>query len=143
MSEETDNDIAWQGPPTPISNRRIIWIMAAVVILGTLATFLFVSALFGLGFFIGGIFAFINYVWLKSSLKKMFAETADGEHSPRYSVARYILRYFIIGAVLAVIFLTHTVPVSAVILGMASFAFAILIESFIHIFSFLFRREEF
>jgi VanZ family protein len=141
MSETTDNNAAQQEPATPISNRRILWEMAIVVILGGLACLIFVSKLFGLGVFIGGILAFINYYWLKSSLKKMFIETAEGEHKARYSAARYILRYFTLGAILTVIFLTETVPIAAVILGLASLAFAILIEAFIRIFSFFFKRE--
>lgn len=142
MSEETDSTEIVQTAPTPISNQRILWLMAAVVIFGSLATLIFVSKLFGLGFLIGGILAFINYYWLKSSLKKMFVETAEGEHRPHYSAARYISRYFTLGAILAIVFLTHTVPVESVVFGLSSFAFAILIEAFIRIFSLLFKREE-
>jgi ATP synthase I chain len=142
MGEETDSNAVRQETPTPISNRRILWMMAMVVIFGGLATLIFVSRLFALGFFIGGVLAFVNYFWLKASLTKMFVETAEGEHKPRYSAARYITRYFTLGAILTVVFLTHTVPIGAVILGLASFAFAIIIEAFIRIFSFFFRREE-
>ena len=141
MSETTDNDAAQREPATPISNRRILWEMAIIVVLGALACAIFVSKLFGLGVFIGGILAFVNYYWLKHSLKKMFIETAEGEHKARYSAARYILRYFTLGAVLLAIFLTHTVPIESVILGMASLAFAILIEALIRIFKFFFKRE--
>jgi len=141
MSEVTDSDAALQEPPAPISNRRILWIMAVVIVLGSIASFIYVSQLFGLGVLIGGILSFINYFWLKSSLKKMFVETAEGEHKPHYSAARYISRYLTLGAVLGIVFLTHTVPIEAVVLGIGSFAFAIIIEAFIRIFSFLFRRE--
>lgn len=115
--------------------------MATVVIFGAVATAVFVSLLFGLGVFIGGILAFVNYYWLKSSLRKMFIETSEGEHKARYSAARYILRYFTLGAILAVVFLTHIVPIESVILGLASMAFAIIIEAFLRVFSFLFKRE--
>jgi VanZ family protein len=141
MSETTDHNALPDEPATPISNRRILLEMAIVVILGGLACLIFVSKLFGLGVFIGGILAFVNYYWLKSSLQKMFIETAEGEHKARYSAARYILRYFTLGAILTVIFLTHTVPIESVILGLASLAFAILIEASIRIFSFFFKRE--
>jgi hypothetical protein len=142
MSEATDSNEIVQETATPISNRRILWLMAAVAIFGSAATLIFVSGLFGLGFFIGGILAFLNYYWLKFSLKKMFVETAEGEHRPHYSAARFISRYFTLGAVLAIVFMTRTVPVESVVFGLSSFAFAILIEAFIRIFSFLFRREE-
>ena len=71
----------------------------------------------------------------------MFVETAEGEHKPHYSAARYISRYLTLGAVLGFIILTQTIPIESIVLGMSSFAFAIIIEAFIRIFSFLFRRE--
>jgi hypothetical protein len=141
MSETTDNNAAPSEQATPISNRRILWVMAIVVVLGALTSSVFVSPLFGLGIFIGGILAFVNYYWLKSSLKKMFIETEEGEHKARYSAARYILRYFTLGAILTVVFLTHTVPIESVILGLASMAFAIVVEAFIRICAFFFKRE--
>ena len=142
MSEVSDNNATEHETPTPISNNRILWLMAIVVVLGSLANLIFISQLSGLGFFIGGILSFANYYWLKHSLKKMFIETSEGEHKPHYSAARYISRYFTLAAVLAIIVLTHTVPIAAVVLGLVSFAFAIIIEAFIRIFSSFFKREE-
>ncbi|CAN5317812.1 hypothetical protein BH10ACI1_BH10ACI1_23130 [soil metagenome] len=143
MSEVSDNSAADQETPTLISNQRIVWLMGIVVISGSLASLIFISQLSALGFFIGGILSFANYFWLKSSLKKMFVETSEGEHKPHYSAVRYILRYFMLAAILAVIFLTHTVPIAAVVLGLVSFAIAIIIEAFIRLFSSFFKREEF
>lgn len=144
MSEVSDNNNAGEQEesPTPISNQRILWLMAAVVILGSLACLIFVSRLSGLGFFIGGILAFVNFFWLKSSLKKMFVVSDEGEHKPYYSAARYISRYFTLAAILGLIFLTKTVPVESVIFGLVSFVFAVMIEAFIRIFSSFFKREE-
>jgi hypothetical protein len=143
MSEETDSDVTEQETPTPISNRRILWLMAAVVVLGGLAGLLFVSTLFGLGFLIGGVLSFVNYFWLKSTLRKIFVETADtGEYKPHYSAARYLTRYTALALVLLVIFLINTKLVAPVILGLASFAFAILIEASIRIFSSFFNEKE-
>jgi hypothetical protein len=141
MSEVTDNVTTEHETPAPISNQRILWLMAIVAIAGSLATYIFVSPMFGLGIFIGGVLSFVNYFWLKATLKRVFAETAGGEHRPRYSATRYFLRYIMLGAVLAVIFLTKTVSVGAVILGMTSFAFAIMIEALIRIFSGFLNKE--
>ena len=134
MSEVTDSNTTEDETPTPISNSRIVWLMAIVVVLGSLASLIFISWLSSLGFFIGGILSFLNFFWLKSSLKKMFVETSEGEHKPHYSAARYISRYFTLAAVLIIIVLTHTVPIASVILGLVSFVFAIMIEAFIRIF---------
>lgn len=143
MSEASDNRAAESEIQTPISNSRILWLMVIVVALGSLASYFYVSALAGAGFFIGGILSFFNFYWLKNSLRKMFVETNEGEYKPHYSAARYILRYFTLAAILAVIFLTHTLPIASVIFGLVSFAFAILIEAFIRIFSSFFKREDF
>jgi len=140
MSEASDSN---SETVTPISNRRILWLMVAVIVAGTLASLIFVSRLWALGFFIGGVLSVLNFFWLKSSLKKMFVETSEGEHKPHYSAIRYVSRYFTLAAILAVIFLTQIVPIASVIFGLVSLAFAILIEAFIRIFSSLFKREEF
>jgi hypothetical protein len=142
MSEASDSKREASEIPTPISNRRILWLMGAVIISGTLASLIFISRLWSLGFLIGGILSFLNFFWLKSSLRKMFVETSEGEHKPHYSAARYISRYFTLAAILAVIFLTQALPIASVIFGLVSLAFAILIEAFIRIFSALFKRKE-
>lgn len=139
MSEAPDSN----SVETPISNRRILWLMGVVVVLGSFAGLIFISPLWALGFFIGGILSFGNFFWLKSSLKKMFAETAEGEYQPHYSALRYVLRYFTLGAVLGIIFLTHIFPALSVVFGLVSLAFAVLIEAFIRIFSHFFKRKEF
>ncbi len=143
MSEATDSSsTTQQQTPNPISDQRILWLMATVVILGVLLSLIFISSLYALGFLIGGILSVINYYWLKSSLKKMFVETVDGEHKVRYSAIRYVSRYLTLALILAVVFLTETVPVSAVIFGLASFAFAMMIQAFIRIFSSFFKEKE-
>ena len=142
MSEEADNSATGQETPTPISNQRILWLMAAVVILGTIAGLIFVSGLFGLGFFIGGILSFVNYYWLKHSLKKMFVETSEGEYKPHYSAFRYLTRYLTLAIILLAVFLMETRLIAPVIFGLASFAFAILFEAAIRLFNSFFKKKE-
>ena len=126
----------------PITHRRILSVMAVCVVVGTILSFVFGSWQFGLGFLIGGILSFINYYWLKVSLKKVF-DSAEADEKPRISATKYMLRYVVFGGLLVLIYLTKTVPVAAVILGLASFAFAILIEAFIRIFSSFFNKKDF
>ncbi len=125
----------------PITHRRILSVMAVCVVAGTILSFVFGSWQFGLGFLVGGILSFINYYWLKISLKKVF-DSAEADEKPRISATRYMLRYVVFGGLLVLIYLTKTVPVAAVILGLASFAFAILIEAFIRIFSSFFNKKD-
>ena len=125
----------------PITHRRILSVMAVCVLVGTILSFVFGSWQFGLGFLFGGILSFINYYWLKISLKKVF-DSAEADEKPRVSATKYMLRYFVFGGLLVLIYLTKTVPVASVILGLASFAFAILIEAFIRIFSSFFNKKD-
>lgn len=118
----------------PLTHQRILTLMAVVIILVSIITLIINSWLFAIGVFFGGLLSFLNYYWMKWSLKGAFEAAIDGE-KPRYLGARYILRYFTFGLILAVVYLTKTVPVMAVILGLASFAFAVVIEGIIRIFS--------
>lgn len=143
MSEASDQIQTEQQPAPPeISHRRILWTMGLVAAVGSLAGFAFVSWQFGLGVIFGGALSLVNYYWLKTSLKRIFDKAIAHGDKPRYLALRYFGRYATLGAILAIVFLTHTIPVIAVILGLASFALAIVIEGFIRIFSTFFRSGE-
>lgn len=141
MSEISDRTGNEQENLAPLSHRRILSIMAAVVLVGSFLSAFYVSLKFGFGFLIGGVLSFVNYFWLKASLKAVFDRVVT-EENPRFSATRYFLRYFFIGAVLAVIYFTKLVSFTAVILGLLSFAFAILIEGLIRIFTAFFNKKD-
>jgi len=139
---EADNIIESEQPtPTVISHRRILWTMGAVALFSSLAGFIFVSWQFGLGVVLGGILSLINYYWLKISLKKIF-DRAVGGVRPRFLAVRYFARYLTLGGILLIVFLTKTVPIVAVILGLGSFALAIVVEGLIRLFSSVFNSKE-
>jgi hypothetical protein len=99
----------------PLSNERILVIMAVLGIAGGIAGFIWV-----------------NYYWLKSSLRKIFSAAAAGER-PRMLTGTYFLRYLVIAAIVAVIYATGVVPVVALLLGLAAFGFAVVVEGVIRI----------
>jgi hypothetical protein len=143
MSEDSDNVVFESTtPPPPISHRRILWTMGLVSILGALAGLIFVSWQFGLGVLFGGVLSLVNYFWLKVSLKRIFDNAIAHGDKPRFLAVRYFSRYVTLGAILAIVFLTETIPVIAVVLGLASFALAIVIEGLIRLFSTFFRSRE-
>ncbi|MEP7211909.1 MAG: ATP synthase subunit I [Acidobacteriota bacterium] len=125
----------------PPSNRRILWLMLIVGIIGAIAGAAFFSAGFGIGVLIGTAFAFLNYIWLQRSLKTIFAAAERGER-PRMLVGKYFLRYLVLGLVIAVVYIAGWVPIASLILGMAAFGFATVIEGFIRIFSSIFSSRE-
>ncbi len=142
MSENSKPDIVTEDGVAPISNDRILYAMCFVVISGTLLGVIFGTWRFGLGFFLGGILSFINYYWLRATLKTLFEAAAAGEKTP-FMAAKYFWRYLTIGAIILFVFLTKIFPVVAFVLGLVSFAFAVMIEAFLRIFSNIFRQKEF
>ena len=142
MSEISEPIAVEQENPASLSHRRILVLMCATTILSGLFGLIFVSTAFGAGVLIGGILSFVNYYWLKFSLKKIFEQAVSGR-KPRLLGLRYLLRYVILGAILTIVFLTKVVPVAAVVLGLASFAIAIVIEGFIRIITSFSKRKEF
>lgn len=117
-----------------ISHRGILIKMAIVIAIGSLVGFAFISGKTGLGVLVGGALGFANYFWQKHSLKAIFDRALEGRKS-RFLAARYILRYVVIGGLLAAIYFTETVSIYAVIFGLASFAIAVMIEGFASILS--------
>ena len=116
----------------PVSHGRILWIMAAVGVGGAIAGTTFGSFRFGVGVLIGTALAFVNYFWLKRSLRKIF-EAAESGEKPRMLAGKYFLRYLILAAVVAAIYASGLVPVVALILGLGAFGFAVVIEGLIRI----------
>lgn len=126
------------GAAGQISNKRLLWILAALGVAGALAGALWISAKFGLGVLAGSGLAFANYFWLRHTLRRVFDRAETGDR-PRFLGSGYFLRYFALAAILLVIFATDVLPMAAVILGLAGFGFAIVIEGSIRIFGSVFN----
>lgn len=108
--------------------------MAALVALGTIAGLLFQGARFGTGVVFGGVLSSVNYLWLDRSTRGML-----GEPTPMATTGilamKYFLRYAAILGILVLIFWTDVLPVTAVILGLSAFAFAVVAEGLRSIFT--------
>lgn len=128
--------------PPQLSHQRILAVMAIAAMVGSLLSFIFVSWRFGIGVLIGGALSLVNYYWMKRSLEKIFDRVVLEEEKPRFLATRYISRYFVFGIIVAIVYLTQVVPVISVILGLASFAVAIMIEGFIRIFTTNYNQKD-
>ena len=117
----------------PLSHFRLIVIMGIVAVVGTVIGFGYFSAKAGAGFGIGGVLSFVNYYWMKYSLRTVFEETAEGE-KPRFIGGKYFMRYVAFGTILGFIYLIDWQLLVPLILGLSSFAFAVVIEGIIRIF---------
>jgi hypothetical protein len=123
------------GSAPQLSHRRILWIMAIVLIAGVALGLIYARRDFTLGLIIGGILAFLNYYWLKSSLRNIFDTMAAAGEKPRFLAARYFLRYATLGAVVAVVYITEIASIVGVLLGLSSIALAVVVEGLILIFT--------
>ncbi len=115
-----------QEPPQ-LSLRNVLVEMAVIVGVCAAAGFIFFSVKAGVGVPVGGAMAAVNYYWQKRSLAAIFDQAIHAE-KPRFLALRYALRYAVIGGVLLLIYLTGTVSIVAVVLGLASFALAVVIK---------------
>ncbi len=132
MGDEFELTRADRLPPR-LSHRRILLLMAGIIAVGSLIGAAFVSGGFGGGVLTGGIVAFLNYFWQRSSTRIIFEKAATGEPPTLLSI-RYFFRYLMIGAVVAFFYATGALPITAVILGLGAFTFAVVAEGILSIF---------
>lgn len=135
MSDETEPIAPTQSNVKPLSHSRILKIMGVIGIAGSVAGSLLIDLKFGLGFLIGTLLAFVNYYWLKRSLKKVFDLAAQTGEKPRLLGLKYIARYLLLAAAVAIFYVTNAVSVVGLILGMGSFGFAVVFEGLFNIIS--------
>ena len=125
----------------PDAHRRILVIMGVMGLIAAAGAAIAFSWLHGLGLLIGLVIAFVNYFWLKYSLRKVFENTPEGE-KPRISALRYLGRYLALGLVIAVIYGSAVIPIVPVMLGIAGFGFAVVVDGVIRIFTSFSNRKE-
>jgi len=140
MGELTESVPEGQPGIAELSHRRLLIEMAAVAIAGFLILLVAGYAGFAMGFMVGGLLSFVNYFWLKNSIRKLFERAIHGTNPALLTIV-YILRYVLLGAVLYLIYLTDILPVVAVVLGLGSFVIAVMIEGFYNIFSTFNKKE--
>lgn len=134
MNDESEPVGESQQLTTPLQHNRILVIQAVLGIVGTIAGVALHSVPFGLGILVGSVLAFANYYWLRRSLKAIFAAAAEGE-KPRMLAGSYFLRYIVLAVVIAIIYAGDLLPIVPVILGMAGFGFAVIVEAFLRVVS--------
>lgn len=140
MSEELE-PVETEATLADLSHRRILILMGMLVVLGSLAGFIFVGTRFGSGILAGGLLSFVNYYWLKHSLKVIFEKAKTGE-KPHLFAFGYIVRYIVFGLFIGLIYLSQAVPFTALIAGLGSFAFAVVIEGILRIFTSVFYKRD-
>jgi hypothetical protein len=93
------------------------------------------------GLLLGGILSLFNHHWLRSSLAAVFGAAEFGKRV-KIKAARYVLRYFVIAAVVAAACTLGLVSIVATLLGLCSFVVAAMMEAFMQIYFAIVSREE-
>ena len=145
MSEDSEPVVANEKTPPPhLSHERILWIMSGVLAVAVLLSLFFATLKFTFGLIIGGVLAFVNYYWLRASLKNIFDRITSTGEKPPFLAAKYVFRYAFMAAVAALVHLTGIASITAVLLGLSAFAAAVVVEGLIRIFiSSDSKKEEF
>ena len=132
MSDSTEPVAGESQPSATISNRRLLVEMVEITLVVSVTGLMAASGRFFAGVLFGGALALVNFLWLDRSLAVVFKAATEGVKR-RFLAVRHILRYVVIGVVLLGIYLTDALPVVAVIIGLASFAFAVVFDGIISI----------
>lgn len=93
------------------------------------------------GLLLGGALSLFNHHWLRTSVAAVFDAAPDGAR-PKLKASRYVLRYFVVTAVVAAAYRLDLVSLAATLLGMCSFVAASLVEGGRQLYFAITSREE-
>lgn len=94
------------------------------------------------GVLIGGALSLLNHRWLRGSIATAFGAASLQGLRPRLSVARYVLRYFVVASAVAAAYALNVASVVAMLAGMCTFAVAVMLEAFVQTYFAIIHREE-
>jgi hypothetical protein len=122
--------------------RRLLRGMYAAVALGVLVSLMLAPWRVTAGLLLGGILSFFNHHWLRTSLAAVFGGAGRRGKGSRLVAARYVLRYVIVGLVVAAAYMLDLVSIGATIAGLCSFAAAVMLEALRQLYFAIVYREE-
>ncbi len=121
--------------------RRLLRSMCVVVALAVLISAPLAPWRVTTGLLLGGVLSFLNHHWLRTSLRAVFAESDSGAR-PKLKVARYILRYFVVAAIVASAYALGLISIAATLAGLCAFVAAVMVEAFVQLYFAIVHREE-
>ena len=93
------------------------------------------------GLLLGGLLSLLNHHWLRTSVEAVFGQARPGTR-PKMKAARFVLRYLVVGALVAAAYRLNVVSLAAAVIGLCSFVPAALAEGFRQMYFAITRREE-
>ena len=121
--------------------RRLRWFMIGSVTVAIIISLFLANWSFITGLAIGGILSLINFNWLQSSVSGLFKLALTGT-APKFPVFKYVLRFVLIGIIVALAKWFETVSVIGILLGLCSLVAALMLEALIQLYLHFSKREE-
>jgi len=133
---------SWTTDEDPAAvERRIFRNMCVAVVIAVMSSAVLWSWRVTSGLALGGALSLVNHHWLRTAIAAAFGASVAGAR-PKIRIARYVLRYFIVGAVIAAAYSLNIVSLPATLLGLSSFAVALMFEGLVQIYFAIVNRGE-
>jgi ATP synthase I chain len=94
------------------------------------------------GVLLGGVLSLLNHYWMRTSISAGFALALGQGTKPRITLLQYVLRYFVVGAVVFAAYQLDIVSLPATLAGLCSFVVALFVEAFREFYFAIIHREE-
>ena len=120
---------------------RIFRSMAFATAMAVIASLPFAQWRITTSLLLGGALSLLNHHWLSTSTAAAFSVVVHGA-KPKLKLAQYILRYFVISAVVFIAYKFKVVSLTATIAGLCSFVVALFVEAFREFYFVIIHREE-
>jgi len=118
---------------------RIFRAMIAIVTLTVIASATLAPWRVTAGLMLGGALSILNYHWLRTSIEALLS--VANEKRPRVRLSRFILRYFVVAAVVFAAYALQIVSLPATIIGLSAFVPALFVEAFRQFYFGIIHRE--
>jgi hypothetical protein len=118
--------------------RVMVWTVVAAVLVSAVWMPWRVTA----GLFIGGALSLLNHHWMRTAINAAFALSAGTGARPKLKIVRFITRYFIVAAAVAIASWLDIASLTAMLVGLCSFVVAALAEGFMQAYFVIIHREE-
>lgn len=142
MTEIVDTEMPANATDAQAMAQRLFRFMCWTVALSVIVSAAFAPWRVTAGLLLGGLLSLLNYQWLRTSMSAAFAISATRGVKPKLRVARFILRYLIVAAVVFVTYQLDFVSLTATLIGLCSFVVAALIEAVMQVYFTFIHREE-
>lgn len=122
-------------------NARVQRSMAIAVALSVMVAAVVAPWRIGFGLLLGGLLSLLSYRWMISSIAAAFDSAAPGSR-PEINLAKYVVRYFVVGLAVYVAYSLQLVSLPATITGLCSFVVALFVEAIREFYFAIVHREE-